>query len=153
MAVKYVFVTGEMCIRDSSEEFVKLQNKINQICEDMATTDHLEELMEEYQQTLDEFNAIDGDFYESNIRKQLTLAGLAGYEEQLLTSLSGGEFKLVQAIREMMISPKFIIMDEPDVFLDFQHLNALKNLINSHKGTLLVIDVYKRQTYHKGNPA
>ena len=122
-----------------SEEFVRLQNKINQICEDMATTDHLEKLMEEYQQTLDEFNAIDGDFYESNIRKQLKLAGLAGYEEQLLTSLSGGEFKLVQVIREMMISPKFIIMDEPDVFLDFQHLNALKNLINSHKGTLLVI--------------
>ena len=30
-------------------------------------------------------------------------------------------------------------MDEPDVFLDFQHLNALRNLINSHKGTLLVI--------------
>ena len=122
-----------------SEEFVRLQNKINQICEDMAATDHLEELMEEYQQTLDEFNAIDGDFYESNIRKQLKTAGLAGYEDQLLTNLSGGEFKLVQAIREMMISPKFIIMDEPDVFLDFQHLNALRNLINSHKGTLLVI--------------
>ena len=122
-----------------SEEFVRLQNKINQICEDMGTTDRLEELMEEYQTTLDEFNAIDGDFYESNIRKQLKVAGLAGYEDQLLSSLSGGEFKLVQAIREMMISPKFIIMDEPDVFLDFQHLNALRNLINSHKGTLLVI--------------
>ena len=122
-----------------SEEFVRLQNKINQICGDMAAAENLEELMEEYQQTLDEFNAIDGDFYESNIRKQLKLAGLAGYENQLLTSLSGGEFKLVQAIREMMVSPKFIIMDEPDVFLDFQHLNALRNLINSHKGTLLVI--------------
>lgn len=122
-----------------SEEFVRLQNKINQICEDMGTTDHLEELMEEYQATLDEFNAIDGDFYESNIHKQLKLAGLAGYEDQLLINLSGGEFKLVQAIREMMVSPKFIIMDEPDVFLDFQHLNALRNLINSHKGTLLVI--------------
>ena len=94
-----------------SEEFVRLQNKINQICEDMGTTDRLEELMEEYQTTLDEFNAIDGDFYESNIRKQLKVAGLAGYEDQLLSSLSGGEFKLVQAIREMMISPKFIIMD------------------------------------------
>ena len=122
-----------------SEEFVRLQNRINKICEDMAATDQLEALMEEYQQTLDEFHAIDGDFYESNIRKQLKLAGLAGYENQSLTSLSGGEFKLVQAIREMMISPKFIIMDEPDVFLDFQHLNALRNLINSHKGTLLVI--------------
>ena len=122
-----------------SEEFVRLQNRIDQICGDMAAAENLEELMEEYQQTLDEFNAIDGDFYESNIRKQLKLAGLAGYENQLLTSLSGGEFKLVQAIREMMVSPKFIIMDEPDVFLDFQHLNALRNLINSHKGTLLVI--------------
>ena len=40
-----------------SEEFVRLQNKINQICEDMGTTDRLEELMEEYQTTLDEFNA------------------------------------------------------------------------------------------------
>ena len=122
-----------------SEEFVRLQNKIDQICQEMGTTDHLEELMEEYQKALDEFNAIDGDFYESNIRKQLKVAGLAGYEDQLLSSLSGGEFKLVQAIREMMISPKFIIMDEPDVFLDFQHLNALRDLINSHKGTLLVI--------------
>ena len=67
------------------------------------------------------------------------MAGLKDYEDKLLTHLSGGEFKLVQVIREMMISPKFIIMDEPDVFLDFEHLNALKDLINGHKGTLLVI--------------
>ena len=111
-----------------SEEFVRLQNEINTICDEMATADELDELMERYQNVMDQFQAIDGDFYESNIRKQLKIA-----------NLSGGEFKLIQVIREMMISPKFIIMDEPDVFLDFEHLNALKNLINSHKGTLLVI--------------
>lgn len=122
-----------------SEEFVRLQNEINEICNAMAETEELDELMERYQNVMDEFNAIDGDFYESNIRKQLKLANLKDYENQLLTNLSGGEFKLVQVIREMMICPKFIIMDEPDVFLDFEHLNALKNLINSHKGTLLVI--------------
>jgi len=71
---------------------VRLQDKINQLCEEMGVTEHLEEVMEEYQTTLDEFNAIDGDFYESNIHKQLKVAGLAGYEDQLLTSLSGGEF-------------------------------------------------------------
>ncbi len=122
-----------------SEEFVRLQNEINEICNAMAETEELDELMERYQNVMDEFNAIDGDFYESNIRKQLKLANLKDYENQLLTNLSGGEFKLVQVIREMMICPKFIIMDEPDVFLDFEHLNALKNLINSHNGTLLVI--------------
>lgn len=122
-----------------SEEFVRLQNEINEICDTMATADELDELMERYQNVMDQFQAIDGDFYESNIRKQLKIANLKDYEDHLLTSLSGGEFKLIQVIREMMISPKFIIMDEPDVFLDFEHLNALKNLINSHKGTLLVI--------------
>ena len=36
----------------------------------------LDELMERISaDVMDEFNAIDGDFYESNIRKQLTLAG------------------------------------------------------------------------------
>lgn len=122
-----------------SEEFMRLQNEINEICDAMATADELDELMERYQNVMDQFQAIDGDFYESNIRKQLKIANLKDYEDHLLTSLSGGEFKLIQVIREMMISPKFIIMDEPDVFLDFEHLNALKNLINSHKGTLLVI--------------
>ena len=122
-----------------SEEFVRLQNEINKICDEMATAEDFDEVMERYQTAMDEFQAVDGDFYESNIRKQLKLANLSDYENQLLTNLSGGEFKLVQVIREMMISPKFIIMDEPDVFLDFEHLNALKNLINAHKGTLLVI--------------
>ena len=122
-----------------SEEFVRLQNEINAICDAMATAEALDELMEQYQKVMDEFQAIDGDFYESNIRKQLKLANLKDYENYRLTNLSGGEFKLIQVIREMMISPKFVIMDEPDVFLDFDHLNSLKNLINSHKGTLLII--------------
>jgi len=30
-------------------------------------------------------------------------------------------------------------MDEPDVFLDFENINSLKNLINSHKGMMLII--------------
>jgi len=36
-------------------------------------------------------------------------------------------------------SPDLMIMDEPDVFLDFENLNSLKDLMISHKGTLLVI--------------
>ena len=39
----------------------------------------------------------------------------------------------------MLNNPDLMIMDEPDVFLDFENLNSLKNLINSHKKTILVI--------------
>lgn len=109
----------EMTVFDYlSDEFVRLQGEINRICDEMATAEDFEEVMEHYQKAMDEFQAIDGDFYESNIRKQLKLANLQDYENHLLTNLSGGEFKLVQVIREMMVSPKFVIMDEPDVFLD-----------------------------------
>lgn len=122
-----------------SEEFVKHEQRIADFCRAMETAEDLDRIFEEYQKELDEWNAIDGDFYESNIKKQLKLADLQKLEEQKINSLSGGEFKLVQVIREMMLSPKFLIMDEPDVFLDFRHLNSLRNLINAHKGTLLVI--------------
>ncbi|MEG2283913.1 MAG: ATP-binding cassette domain-containing protein, partial [Bacilli bacterium] len=49
------------------------------------------------------------------------------------------EFKLIQIIKELLHSPELIIMDEPDVFLDFENLNSLKKLINGHNGMLLVI--------------
>ena len=51
----------------------------------------------------------------------------------MISELSGGEFKLIQVIKAMLNKPDLLIMDEPDVFLDFENLNALKNLINSHK--------------------
>ncbi len=122
-----------------SDEFVKHEQKIFDLCKEMETAVDLEGIFEEYQKELDEWNAIDGESHEINIKKQLKLANLQKLEEQKISSLSGGEFKLVQVIREMMLSPRFLIMDEPDVFLDFNHLNALRNLINAHKGTLLII--------------
>ena len=122
-----------------SDEFVKLEQKITDFCKEMETAADLEKIFEGYQKVLDEFNAIDGDHYESNIKKQLKVVKLEKLENQKISSLSGGEFKLVQVIREMMLSPRFLIMDEPDVFLDFNHLNALRNLINAHKGTILII--------------
>lgn len=120
-------------------EFTKLQNKITSICTEMETSSDIDNLLEKYQQALDAFQAIDGDNFETNMNKQLGLADLGKLENLPVSQLSGGEFKLVQVIKEMLTQPNLIIMDEPDVFLDFENLNSLKNLINSHKGTMLVI--------------
>ncbi len=122
-----------------SEEFVKIQSDINSICEEMGTGEDLEHLMEMYQNLLDYSDAIDADNYESNIRKQLKTAGLLMCENMPLINLSGGEYKLVCIIKEMIIAPDLLIMDEPDGFLDFDNLNSLMRLINSYKGTMLVI--------------
>ncbi|QZY56839.1 ABC-F family ATP-binding cassette domain-containing protein [Crassaminicella profunda] len=121
------------------EEFIKLQEEITSICTEMETSSDIEPLLEKYQQALDAFDAIGGDDFESNINKKLNLANLIKHKDLMISELSGGEFKLVQVIKEMLNSPDLMIMDEPDVFLDFENLNALKNLINSHKGILLII--------------
>jgi len=122
-----------------SDEFVKHEKKIFDCYKEMETAVDIDAVLEVYQKLLDEWNAMDGDSYEINIIKNLSLSSLEKLAEQKINSLSGGEFKLVQVIKEMMLSPEFLIMDEPDVFLDFKHLNGLRNLINAHKGTLLVI--------------
>ena len=121
------------------EEFIKIQNEINAICTEMETSTDIDSLLEQYQLALDAFDAMDGNDYESNIHKQLNLANLMKLRDVRVSDLSGGEFKLIQVIKEMLNSPDLMIMDEPDVFLDFENLNALKNLINSHKGMLLVV--------------
>lgn len=122
-----------------SQDFRIMEKQIEDICAQMGTTDDLDALMERYQEVLDAFQAVDGDNYESNIIKKLNVAELSKHKDQVLSNLSGGEFKLIQVIKEMLTAPDLMIMDEPDVFLDFEHLNALRNLINAHKGTILVI--------------
>ena len=56
-----------------------------------------------------------------------------------LYQISGGEYKLLQIMREMLLAPNLLILDEPDVFLDFGNLNSLCQMMNGYKGTILVV--------------
>ena len=121
------------------QDFHALEQAIGDVCMQMESAEDMDALMERYQNLLDESDAIDADNYEINIRRQLKLAELEQKESLELEKLSGGELKLVQIIRQMLRRPGLLIMDEPDVFLDFENLNGLRDLINAYKGTLLVV--------------
>ncbi len=121
------------------EAFFKIQNEITAICTEMETSSDIDSLLEKYQLASDALDLIGGEDFESNLNKKLNLANLMKLKDLSISDLSGGEFKLIQVMKEMLSSPDLIIMDEPDVFLDFENLNALMNLINSHKGMLLVV--------------
>ena len=121
------------------QDFLALEQAVNDVCLEMESAEDMDALMERYQALLDESDAVDADNYEVNIRKQLKLAELEDKGSLELEKLSGGELKLVQVIRQMLRRPGLLIMDEPDVFLDFENLNGLRDLVNAYKGTLLVV--------------
>ncbi len=131
-----------------SERFLDVQGQIATVCEEMGseelmaddpTGEKMAAVFEKYQALLDLNEAMGGDNYESNIRKQLYVAGMTELEGALVSQISGGEYKILQIMREMLLAPNLLVLDEPDVFLDFANLGSLCQLINSYKGTLLVI--------------
>ena len=122
-----------------SERFTSLQKEIEAVCAAMTETEDLDALYEQYQQLLDQNEAMDGDHYESKIRKSLAVAGMNDLAETKLADISGGEYKMLQIMREMLLAPNLLVLDEPDVFLDFGNLGGLAQLINEYEGTMLVI--------------
>lgn len=122
-----------------SEDFLRLQEETASVCGEMEFAEDLDALLERYQSLLDEGESMDADNYEQNIQRQLRLAELESKAGLELSKLSGGEYKLVQVIRQMLRRPGLLIMDEPDVFLDFENLNGLRDLINAYEGTMLVV--------------
>jgi len=130
-----------------SERFLKNQQDIAAVCEEMGseevmadeTGEAMAKLMEDYQNLLDISEAMDADNFESNIHKQLHTAGMTDLSDIRLSQISGGEYKLLQIMKEMLTAPNLLVLDEPDVFLDFANIGSLAKMINSHKGTLLVI--------------
>ena len=121
------------------ERFTALQEEIAAVCADMAEAEDLDALYEKYQQLLDQNDAMDGDNYERKILKTLAVAGMSELAETKLSEISGGEYKILQIMREMLLAPNLLVLDEPDVFLDFGNLGGLAQLINDYKGTMLVI--------------
>ena len=122
-----------------SERFTSLQKDIEAVCAAMTEAEDLDALYEQYQQLLDQNEAMDGDHYESKIRKSLAVAGMSDLAEMKLADISGGEYKMMQIMREMLLAPNLLVLDEPDVFLDFGNLGGLAQLINEYEGTMLVI--------------
>ena len=73
-----------------AQDFLALEQAINDACLEMESTEDLDAVMERYQSLLDESDAMDADNYELNIRLQLKLAELDEKEHLELGKLSGG---------------------------------------------------------------
>ena len=137
---QYVQHEGSMSAYDFlNEPFEQLMQESDAVAAEMADAEDMDEVYGRYQDILDRIDAVDGYNADTNIRKQLAVAGLTAIADTPVDKISGGEFKLLSIIRNMLLKPQLLIMDEPDAFLDFENLIGLMKLINQYEGTILVI--------------
>lgn len=130
------------------ETYYALQKQLDDICLLMESGENLEKHLENYQDIMDQIDILGGHEFEAKMHKKLHDASLTSKANQSLCTLSGGERKLVEFVKAMLDYPQMLILDEPDVFLDFNHLISLKNLINHYKGTLMVITHHRYLLNH-----
>lgn len=105
----------------------------------MADAEDMDAALSEYQSASDDISSADAYNYDANIRQELALSGLTHTADLPVRAVSGGEYKLLCIIRSMLVKPPLLILDEPDVFLDFDNIIGLSRLINNYDGTLLSI--------------
>ena len=83
--------------------------------------------------------SIDGDNYESNINKKLNLANFTNHKDRMISELSGGEFKLIQIIKEMLNNPDLLIMADHGI----PAISSVKEFVDQCN-RILVIDHHRR---------
>lgn len=67
----------------------------------------------------------------SGARDILCRIGIGDWESRIVTTLSGGEFKLVQMARAMVGDRRLLLLDEVDGALDFANLVRLTDILST----------------------
>lgn len=122
-----------------AKDFMLLNEEIEKACDALANASDMEKALEDYQALLDKASAIDIENYEANIYRTLHTAKMSRIKDYKIDDVSGGEFKVLQVMRQMLKAPNLLLLDEPDAFLDFANINALTNLINSYPSGVVVV--------------
>jgi len=92
------------------------------------------------QRLLEEFLALGGEGYPGQVRDMLVGLGLRADELDLpVTSLSGGQKKLVGLAALLLAQPEVLLLDEPDNHLDLSGKIYLENLIAGYPGAVVLV--------------
>ena len=96
--------------------------------------------VDKQQSLLDEYNALGGDTYPARVEGMLLGLGLPlGDLSKPLSTLSGGQKKLVGLARLLLLRPDLLLLDEPDNHLDLPGKIYLEKLIREYEGTVVIV--------------
>ena len=129
-------------LRSAFDELFEMEERMNQICNDMATADEAQ--MEEYMEELGVIQDLltNRDFYliDSKVEEVARALGLLelGLDRDV-TDLSGGQSTKVLLAKLLLEKPDILLLDEPTNYLDVEHINWLRRYLQEYENAFILI--------------
>ncbi len=127
----------------SFDHLKQMEERMNQLYEDMATMEDMDEIEKAVNITASiQEHLTDSGYYEaeSTVKKVANGLGLnnIGYENRIST-LSGGQRAKVMLAKLLIDDYDIIMLDEPTNFLDLEHVEWLAKYLETYQGTFLLV--------------
>lgn len=113
----------QLSIKMAVSESEELEKSLNRFASIQETLDH------------HEFYFIDSKIEEIAFGLGIHLYGL----DKDVSELSGGQRTKLLLAKLLLKEPDVLLLDEPTNYLDFEHINWLKNYLKNYKNTLILI--------------
>ncbi len=126
--------------KKSFEPLFQAEERMHRIEQQMSCSEDLSELGEKYQRALDEYEALGGYGWKSQLQGVLKGLGLGeAFWDKPVDTLSGGEKTRLALARLLLENNDVLLLDEPTNHLDLEAAQWLTDYLAHFDGTVLLI--------------
>ena len=131
--------TVEEELRSVFEPVFRMQEELDRISEQMKT-DASEKVLKRYAQVQEQFEAMNGYNWESEMRTVFTRFGFSPEDmNRRIREFSGGQKTRIAFVRLLLSKPDILLLDEPTNHLDLETIEWLEGYVKKYPKAVVVV--------------
>ncbi|KGR78615.1 ribosomal protection-like ABC-F family protein [Ureibacillus sinduriensis] len=135
----YEDVLAEDVLKEAFKTILEMQEKMQQLEQQMAVSEQLDKLLKQYGEIQEQFMMLGGYEIEAKIQMIANGLGITPLLHTPFQLLSGGEKTKVMLGQILLLNPQILLLDEPTNHLDMNSIEWLEGYLKNYEGTLIVV--------------